>query len=358
MIARRRLRTRLLLVVLSPLVLLGVLEVVFRNLGYAEVHARYFDSELGGTRFYPNRTNTMTANGREVGKATINPAGFRGPWFADSKTPGIPRVAVIGDSVTFGWSVADDETFPAQLSDLLEHGEVPHEVVNLGVPGYNTENELALYRQVVRPHDPDVLILAVTTNDLEPTTIPIEFVGGDLGRWLQQSGLYGAFRTLTGIQHGLVHTEGTAEGKRLRRVWRENQKKIHRDPTCEEGRTLFEAWRGHFHQLLAEVTADGCRVLVVMYPAKLQFRLARDSHRRGDDPIEVPGDALGWQREIVRQCEEAGVAHLDLLKPLARTRGPYGKIDRAHPSPRGHRTIAAAIAEELLELGWVTPGAE
>lgn len=43
------------------------------------------------------------------------------------------RVLCIGDSVTFGWGVADDESYPAQLA-----AQMGIEVLNAGVPAQNT----------------------------------------------------------------------------------------------------------------------------------------------------------------------------------------------------------------------------
>lgn len=54
-----------------------------------------------------------------------NSLGLRGP----EPAPGGTRVLAVGDSVTFGWGVADDESWPARLS-----GELGVTVLNGGVP--------------------------------------------------------------------------------------------------------------------------------------------------------------------------------------------------------------------------------
>lgn len=57
-----------------------------------------------------------------------NAAGFRGPPLDDPPTR--PRVLCLGDSVTFGWGVEDDESWPARLA--ARHPEF--EFINAAVP--------------------------------------------------------------------------------------------------------------------------------------------------------------------------------------------------------------------------------
>lgn len=44
------------------------------------------------------------------------------------------RLLAIGDSVTFGWGVADEQSYPAQLEALLRGGGADVQVLNAGVP--------------------------------------------------------------------------------------------------------------------------------------------------------------------------------------------------------------------------------
>src|SRR5207248_1204367 len=53
------------------------------------------------------------------GFVSINSLGFRGREVAVPKPSGRFRIVVLGDSVTLGWGVGDDETFSSQLEFLL-----------------------------------------------------------------------------------------------------------------------------------------------------------------------------------------------------------------------------------------------
>jgi len=74
----------------------------------------------------------------------INAAGLRGPEVEEEKSAGVVRVAVLGDSIAFGYGVAEADAFPRQLEGLLNTGrrDGRAEVLNFGVPGYNLDQEL------------------------------------------------------------------------------------------------------------------------------------------------------------------------------------------------------------------------
>ena len=63
-----------------------------------------------------------------VGDGTVlntNSPGIRGKEeFSENRKPGIERIAVLGDSFTFGNEVSDDETYPRYLETILPNSEV------------------------------------------------------------------------------------------------------------------------------------------------------------------------------------------------------------------------------------------
>lgn len=107
------------------------------------------------------------ARGRFHGAiVTHNSLGNRGPEAAFAKPAGVRRIVLIGDSQTWGYGVGDDETIAAQLWRLLnEGGGQPHEVLNLGVGGYGTDQAFLKYLVQGRLYAPDVVVLTVFKND-------------------------------------------------------------------------------------------------------------------------------------------------------------------------------------------------
>ncbi|HLD08336.1 MAG TPA: hypothetical protein VJB60_04710, partial [Candidatus Peribacterales bacterium] len=72
---------------------------------------------------------------------TTNSLGFRSP----ERDPAKPLIALVGDSITFGYGVADDETLAAHLQTFLPNFDIQ----NAGVPGYNIRQEAALYKEKI-----------------------------------------------------------------------------------------------------------------------------------------------------------------------------------------------------------------
>jgi hypothetical protein len=59
------------------------------------------------------------------------------------------RVMLTGDSSIYGWGVKDNETYAIYLEqNLRKHFRRSIEVINLGVPGYSTEQTLLLLNQI------------------------------------------------------------------------------------------------------------------------------------------------------------------------------------------------------------------
>jgi len=92
---------------------------------------------------------------------TINAKGFRGPEVDYARRPDRPRVLVLGDSYVWGFGVNDDEVF----TELLRRNLPNAEIVNLGVSGYSTDQELLLYSNEGWRYKADLVVLVVTEND-------------------------------------------------------------------------------------------------------------------------------------------------------------------------------------------------
>ena len=83
-----------------------------------------------------------------------------------AKNPNTFRILVLGDSVTFGHGAVHD--YPAVLESQLKQWrpEVDWQVWNLGVPGYNTSQELSYLHEVGPSYQPDLVIVGFFINDI------------------------------------------------------------------------------------------------------------------------------------------------------------------------------------------------
>jgi hypothetical protein len=100
----------------------------------------------------------------------INNLGFRDPRdYTVEKPAGVFRIVVLGDSVTFGHGTLDTTAYPYLLEQRLKEWrpDIQWQVWNLGVPGYNTRQELAYLERVGPIYRPDLVIVGFYPNDFE-----------------------------------------------------------------------------------------------------------------------------------------------------------------------------------------------
>ncbi len=117
---------------------------------------------------HPSRRYTLTphfrgsVNTREyTTQVRVNAAGLRENTAYGAKTADTYRILALGDSFTMGVGVELEHTYVKHLERLLnaERSDWTYEVINAGVPGYNTRQELAYLKEEGLQLEPDLILL-------------------------------------------------------------------------------------------------------------------------------------------------------------------------------------------------------
>jgi hypothetical protein len=96
----------------------------------------------------------------------INSFGFRGGEITAEPQPGVIRVIALGDSETLCASLEEELSFPKQIeTSLNRYGQEKFEVLNFGVTGYNSLQELELLKTKALPLHPKVVVVRYVFND-------------------------------------------------------------------------------------------------------------------------------------------------------------------------------------------------
>lgn len=93
----------------------------------------------------------------------INDQGLRDRQHPYAKPEGVLRIVLLGDSLAYGWGVDNGLAF----ADLVERDLGPGvEVINLGVPGYSTDQELWMLQREGQRYAPDLVLECFILNDV------------------------------------------------------------------------------------------------------------------------------------------------------------------------------------------------
>ncbi len=319
---------------------------------------------------------------------TMNALGARGPLIAHARQPGTPRILLLGDSVTWGFGVADDESLPAALSTRLRDVEV----VNLGVAGFGTAQELVLLREEGLAYQPDHVVLVFTlANDVEDTYLPdtvasfpanffyldpdapggLGFAPFDLsplqhlGLWLRHNSYLVslAIRAVSsapekGVRPGASQSAiEKSNRERLARIQPDpkgwagrrhlvSNKGVARSNFAKRGGLLLPTPLNHYKVELVEALIlamrETCR------EAGVKFSVALAPFRAMVDPTSPMHDNP-LRLELVRFLSSEGGIVLDLLPHLEASGVDESElfVDAMHLSAQGNRVVAEALARWL-----------
>lgn len=382
--------------VLLLLFVLAETVLSFRSQGLAEGVFYRLDPLLG----WSLRPDTGGEYKQEGGlRVDINSHGFRDKQRLIEKPKEVFRVAVLGDSFVEAMQIGLEETFPALIEKSLWRcpaiaGLIP-EVLNFGVKGYGTAQELLLYRHQARLYSPHVVLLVVfpgndiynnhpLLNPTNPELAPYfeinpskglvlrpafsepEMLYEPLRYWLRKIPselsrhseifrlLEGAFRPL--LPCDAVCTERLQIAKRYGSAYHDSLIwSAPKDETLAEAWIVTESLIVEFHK---QVKRDSSQFLLVLASNSIQAHpskaLQQEFLRRFSlSSLNYASDRL-YNFAVSR-----GIPVVSLISPLAKEAKQKGKplygFSDLTPgfgdlNQEGHAAIGALLAEEICRV--------
>jgi lysophospholipase L1-like esterase len=248
----------------------------------------------------------------------INALGLRDRDFPAQKPAGQVRTLMLGDSLTFGWGVRQEDT-PSKLLEARLNGSVPtprDEVVNTGVGNYNTTMEIAYFLDRGHQLKPDVVVLNYFINDAEPApkrrTAP----------WREYSHAYVLFASA--IDKLSRQYFGKAN-------WQTYYRDLYRD-----GAPGWMAAQDAIGRLAAYCRENDIKLLIVNYPELHQLR---------DYPFAQVTAG------VAAAAKANDVPFLDLLPTIEdlQPASLWVSPTDAHPNRTANERYAQAISDKLLQ---------
>lgn len=299
-----------------------------------------------GWAFAPNTKGSIPIGGSsDRANVRINSIGLRGaePPAADRA---FPLVLVIGDSFVFGIGVDEEHLATSLLERRLQASFPGARVVNAGVSGYSTDQELILFRELAGLK-PTAVILVMCDND---------FIGN--GQDFAYLAYYKPFFTITDqrlIRHNApVPTLSAAQRAKLwlgrhSILWNGFRSRRSPTPFVQEFLNLFQ---------VAVTRTPSDRPVELGATLVLQMRqeaesvgsrfLATNTGHRG----ESLSDFTPLRRRYLRPANVSFVRMEETLEK-ARLRHPQLKWDfvrDTHWNVESHRVVAEVLYESLLPV--------
>ena len=285
-------------------------------------------------------------------KVRVNRLGLRGGETTPRPAPDHRRLLVLGDSVVFGQGLEEADTFPVLLERALAaKGGSATEVLNGGVPGYNTATEVAFLERFGLPLAPDAVVLGVSLNDYSDA--PVMTASGLLTNeldartrlpWLtNHSELYLLARWTAVYLRGAhpwqrLGEQAPAAATPVEERWAALDRAVaamHKQFYAAPAGPGWERTRAALGALRDLTRGHGLALTAIVFPDR--------------DQVELPAPDLDPQRRWLELCDAVGIRCVDLAPAFRAAAAPNGSLfqDTQHPNAAGMRVAAQAVADAL-----------
>ena len=290
---------------------------------------------------------------------SINSLGFRGPEFSPTKKPGTIRIFCSGGSTTAGNSVDDDETWPAVLEIELRQRGYRVEVINAGVQGWSSYQELLRFEREIVNYQPDVLLLHQGWNE------EFAYSSQNLGRWWQPRVVRNMIETryLYSGRHPWLSQTRFLLGFYLTQLYFKdfifNRRMRFTNPkrwACLRQEKYLVAWFDNLREIAREARAGGILVYTINYPGLSDFNdslIEREIYLKNTRLTPRYADYQAVSKKQIQHLlfqTSPLIPLIDTEKELARTRGSERLeffLDEIHLSTKGNRWLGQTIAAQL-----------
>ena len=304
------------------------------------------DPDVGHV-YFPNFSQTLQSR-EHRSHWRSNAQGVRADRDFGPKPAGVARVLAHGDSFTVGDQVELEETWPGALQRALDAscGAGKIEVVNAGFPGFSTANEAQWLAKFGAGFEPDLVLVAMTPNDLLENQFPLQYVARDGAmvagtsneadrlRWEQRSRWW-SVPGFVGRTHLARLFGNSAQLRRLSGLGSTSHREAHMVERNDKARRLFALAEGYLLEAREHALAMGAEFALIVIPYREQMGELG------------PGlDATVFGRHWKSFGEAQGFEVLDLLSAFRAAPTPralYWKEDN-HCNVAGYRLIGEEAA--------------
>lgn len=353
-------------IVLSCILTLIALEIFLRAFfGFPHGSFNYLLSAKNG--LYPRNTTTIMSYGFRPYSVKANSWGMRGDDVPFEKTAGKKRMVTLGDSVTDGFFVENDETYPYYLGRMLNAGGYPAEILSVAKGGGSIDKEYALLKSVM-PLKPDIVILTFVNNDIAEIRGRSRQDLLNMKPWKKYSPAQEWFLTKTAVGELVADLKLRMRYRNYRRSDRDS-KNLAVEPSEEKGMDFagnLKIFKDKFasaeglvtHEPFSEETES--LINNYFFALKSVNQFCRENNVLlvfvyFPDYSQIYDPSVSFEmRDILQSaCKNMDIPFLDLTGPLkdaGRGRVIHFAPYDFHPNAEGNRIIARAVADFVQKI--------
>jgi len=293
----------------------------------------YLDPISGISQHIPNQ-HSQTIN--------INSYGFRGPEILMEKPENTYRIFVVGGSTTFGIRSPDQNTMPGHLQQNLDERNFDKkiEVINAGIGGITSTDELQLVSKKIVHFEPDLIIVYDGSNDI------VNFPGKTKNKWNDDAinlfwKQYLSFYKTPYVVGGIIDDAKSSISRSIfnpnfdetSQVWKKNMITI-----CEFGKqqgfdtiVVLQPFLGTGNKTLSDFEKENLETEFATYGSKSFF-----------DGYQLLSDELNDLENYCYVTDDFRNAFDDINESVY--------FDRVHVGPESNKIIADKMADLVIPL--------
>ena len=283
----------------------------------------------------------------------INSLGFRSKELIEPKPPEVFRVFILGGSTVEG-GLNDRWTIDTYLGQELKKYYQGVEVINAGIVGYTSQEELALLQTKILDLQPDLVVIFDGRNDLYYSILDTGSSYNCCKNALDKLINYPTFYSLSTNLARFLTKKSAAITRAFRFCFRQKQEAIY--PHKVKFKDLaIASYVGNLRLMKAALEINGIKGIIAFQPT---LGYAKDNvtayeksiasylreEEKSDWLSQIP---LVWPqvgRQVAAIAGSGPVRTYDLTRVFEETR-ETAYIDSCHYTPLGYQIIGARIAE-------------
>lgn len=362
----RNIGINFLVLFVTVLIVLALVEIVVRVFDLAPQYGTskmFVEDEILDYRMKPNFTGRFVKHEVDIFLRT-NSYGLRDEEYYGKK-PRDFNILALGDSFTWGaYGTELKQTYVKLLERMINENlkSRNYRVINAGVPGYGTDQELLYLENYGQQFEPDLVMLSFFVgNDFfdnmqsgefgvnDGVLVPIKVEQSKIVKF--RNFLLFRFRSYRAIERGFTALFGNFVSNTLGKDIQHDSREISlfKKPIDEQTKMQFDKTKKILDEMNSYAKTRNIKFVIIIIPLdyqvnnELKEKFIKDNFKDNNFDIEQP------QKVIIEWAKRNNIAVIDLIPELSKSEQNLYWRFNGHFNEKGNEEVANIIHNELIK---------